>query len=934
MLSKLHLRYDVLSCTASFAALSVALASPATAQVAVPVGAQSAATDAESPAPAGDIVVTGTRIARDGASSPTPLTVLGGDYLAARATSNVADALNELPSFRATTSSASTSSTATQAGTNFLDLRGLGSNRTLLLVDGKRHVSTAITGQVDINMIPTLLIDRVEVVTGGASAVYGSDAVAGVVNLIYKKNFTGLEGDAQYDVAQVGDAQGYRFALHGGTAFLEDRLHVSGAVEVFHNDGIGSMYTRDWGRREYGILTNPARATNGLPVRIISDHVRTSTMTPYGLVTSGLTYGDLTGTTDARRIQFAADGTPVPFNQGTLAGSQYMIGGDGAGQGFLSDFSLAPRISRQLASGDIHYDAGDGLEFGTAFYYARSRASGQAIAPFDFGTLTIQRDNAYLPAALAAAMDAKGLTKLAFGRLSLDVGPNTSDNTTQTYRSVTDAKGRIGAWKWDAYYQYGKTDYVGRFNGVRNNARYLAAIDSVIDPATGKAVCRSTLTAPGNGCIAYNPFGDTNSTAAKEYVTGDQYYHLVTQQHVAAVNFTGPVAELWAGPLAASLGAEYRHEQASATADAASIAGAYAAGNYKPIDGRYSVREAYLEMELPVVRDLPFAKAIDLNGAVRYADYSTSGGYVTWKLGGTWDIGSGLMVRATRSRDIRAPNISELYASSVTRITSVTDPQNGNASIFIPTLTSGSTALKPEKANTFTAGVTYAPTWINGVQLSVDYYDIKINDAITSLTAQNIVDRCYAGDQSLCGLVVRSGGTISQININQINLASFATAGVDFELSYSTDLLGGRFSWRNLLTYVDKFEQSNGAVVTNLANQFNGAGVARWTGNSTIAYQHGRVGGSLVGRFVGAGKYDNLFVEGVDINDNTVSSRFYLNLNLRYDLTDDGSVQIYGVVNNLLDTDPSIAPQTTTVTNVAYFDEVGRAFRVGAKFKF
>lgn len=927
--SKFRTRF--LACTASLAAMTVAQAGPAHAQAApAAAGEDDAANDA---ARAADIVVTGTRIARDGAASPTPVTVLGGDYLAARAATNVADALNELPSFRGTTTSASTSSTATQAGTNFLDLRGLGSNRTLLLVNGKRHVPTAVTGQVDLNMIPSILIDRVEVVTGGASAVYGSDAVAGVVNLIFKKDFTGIEGDAQYDVSELGDAEGYRLALHAGTALLDDRLHVSGSVELYRNGGIDSMYTRDWGRREYGIITNPARATNGLPVRIITDQVRTSTMTRYGLVTSGLTYGDVTGTADSRLVQFSADGTPIPFNKGELAGTQYMIGGDGEGDGFLTDFWMAPRVSRQLANGEVRYDAGD-VEIGTAFYYSRAHTSGQAIGPFDFGTLTIRRDNAFLPDAVGAAMDAKGLTTLGFGRFSIDVGPNTSDNTTQTYRSVTDIKGTLGDWKWDAYYQYGKTDYVGRFKGVRHNARYLAAIDSVIDPATGQAVCRSTLTNPGNGCVPYNPFGDTNTSAAKEYVTGDQYYHLVTQQHVAAANLTGTLADLWAGPLAVSIGAEYRHESARATADAASVANSYAAGNYKPIDGSYSVREGYIEAELPLVRDLPFAQAIDLNAAIRYADYSTSGGYTTWKLGGTWDIGGGLRLRATRSRDIRAPNVSELYASSVTRITSVTDPFNANASIFIPTLTSGSTSLTPEKANTFTAGVTYVPDWINGVRVSVDYYDIKISDAITSLTAQNIVDRCYAGDTALCDLVVRTDGAISQINIQQINIASFATSGVDFELSYATDLFGGRLSWRNLLTYVDKFEQSNGAVVTDLVNQYNGAGVARWTGNTTISYNRGRVGGSLVGRFVGAGKFDNAFVEGVDINDNTVSSRFYLNLNLNYDLTGDGSVQVYGVVNNLLDTDPSIAPQTTTATNVAYFDQVGRAFRVGAKFRF
>jgi len=882
----------------------------------------------------GGIVVTGSRIQRDGVAAPTPVTVLGGEYLAARATSNIADALNELPSFRGTSSSTSTSSTATQAGSSFIDLRGLGSNRTLLLIDGQRHVPTALTGQVDVNTIPAILIDRVEVVTGGASAVYGSDAVAGIVNLITKKKFKGLEGDAQFNTSQRGDAQGYRFALHGGASLLEGRLNLSAAGEAYLNTGIDGMYNRDWGQSEYGLLTNPSPSTNKLPVRIISDQVRPATMTPYGLVTSGLTWGDLTGTVDKRLVQFSANGTPMAFTQGQLAGSQYMIGGDGQGKGFLSNFWLQPRIDRQLANFSASFEANDHLEISTSFAYARSHVYSQAVAPFDFGTLSIKRDNAFLPSAIATAMDGKGLSSLNFGRLSLDVGPNTANNTTQTYRWVTTAKGDLGRWKWDGYYEYGQTDYHGRFNGVRHNARYLEAIDSVISPLTGKAVCRSTLSNANNGCVAYNPFGDQNSDAAKKYVTGDQDYQLVTRQNVAAANLTGPLIDLWAGPLQASVGAEYRSETAHATADAASVANSYAAGNYKPIHGGYNVKEANLELELPVLRDLPLAKAVDINGAVRHAEYSTSGGNTTWKIGGTWDLGGGLRLRATRSLDIRAPNISELYASAVTRITSVTDPFKANASQFIPTITSGSTSLRPEKARTLTAGISYVPPFLRGLRMSVDYYDIHIRDAISSLTAQNIVDRCYAGDQTLCGLVLRTNGAIAQININQINIAELSTRGMDFELSYATPLMGGRLSWRNLVNYVAKYDQSNGAIVTHLANQYNGAGVPRWTANTTLAYDRGRIGGSLTGRFLSSGRFDNAYVEGVDINNNTVTGRFYLNLNLHYDLKGDRSSQIYAVINNLTDADPPVAPQTTTITNVAYFDEIGRAFRVGVKFKY
>lgn len=913
-----------LSC-ASVIGLAVGMAASAQAQVASVDNTAAAASGSG----AGDegIVVTGTRIARDGAAAPTPVTVIGSDFLAARATTNIADVLNEIPSFRASSTPTTNGTSATTAGGNFVDLRGLGSNRTLLLVDGKRHVPSSITGRVDINLIPSALINRVEVVTGGASAVYGSDAVAGVVNLILKKKFEGIEGTIQGDTSELGDAEGYSADILAGKSFLDGRLNVTVAGQLYRNNGVGSQYTRDWGRRENFLVTNPT-PSNGLPTRIITSGVHNSTMTPYGLITSG----------PLRGTQFDAAGNALPFTYGTLVGSQYMVGGDGSGDNFLTGFWLSPKIRRQLASIQVSYQATDDIEVKSEFFYARSHVTNKSVAPFDFGTLTIKRDNAYLPSSIATAMDAQGLSSFGYGRFSLDVGMNTPNNLTNSYRFVESANGSLGTWKWDAYYQFGKVDYLARLQGVRYNAHYLEAIDSVIDPATGAAVCRSTLTNPGNGCVAYNPFGDQASQGSKDYVTGDEWQDLTLKQHVAAVNFTGTLADLWAGPLAVSLGGEYRYESAHATSDALSQANAYAAGNYKPIDGSFDVYEGYLEADLPVLRDLPFVRSLDLNGAVRYAKYSTSGGATTWKLGATWEVAEGLRLRATRSRDVRAPNISELYASAVSRITSVTDPANANSLVFVNTITSGSTSLKAETAKTLTLGVSYVPPWLTGLRASVDYYDISIKDAISSLTAQNILDRCAAGDSSLCGLVVRGGdGLISQINIAQINIASLKTRGVDLELSYTTPFLGGTLSWRNLATYVDKYEQSNGLVTLHLAGQFTDPGIPHWTGNSTLTYSQDRFSGSLNGRFVGAGKYDNRFVEGVDINDNTVSSRLYLNLSVQYDIwrasSGEGKIQLFAVVNNLLDKDPSVAPNSTMATNAAYFDVIGRAYRAGVRFR-
>jgi outer membrane receptor protein involved in Fe transport len=908
--------------------LSAALAMPAMAQVSAPSIAAPGSASSDLPA-SGDegIVVTGTRIARDGAAAPTPVTVIGSDYLATRAATNIADVLNEIPSFRGTSTPTTNGTSATTAGGNFIDLRGLGSNRTLLLVDGKRHVPTSITGRVDLNMIPSVLINRVEVVTGGASAVYGSDAVSGVVNLILKDKFEGIEGTVQGDVSELGDAEGYSAEMVAGKSFLDGRLNVTVAGQLYRNNGAGSQYTRDWGRRENFLVTNPT-AGNGQPTRIITGDVHSATMTPYGLITSG----------PLRGTQFDANGSAFPFNYGTLVGSQYMVGGDGEGDNFLHGFWLSPKIRRQLASIQVSYQATDDIELKSEFFYGRSHVTNESVAPFDFGTLTIGRDNAYLPASVAAAMDARGLTSFGFGRFSLDVGANTPDNYTNTYRWVQSARGSLGSWKWDAYYQFGKVDYHAHLRGVRNNANYLAAIDSVIDPATGRAICRSSLTSPSNGCVAYNPFGDQASQESKDYVTGDLWQDVTLKQHVAAANLTGTVADLWAGPLAVSVGGEYRFESAHGTSDALSQANAYAAGNYKPISGSFDVFEGYLEADLPLLRDLPLVRSLDLNGAIRYADYSTSGGATTWKLGGTWEVFDGFRLRATRSRDVRAPNISELFSSAVSRIDSVTDPFRNNSLIFANTVTSGSTALTPEVAKTVTLGASYMAPWLPGLRASVDYYNISIRDAISSLTAQNILDRCYAGDTALCGLVQRgSDGLISQINIAQINIASLKTRGVDFELSYTTPLLGGTLSWRNLATYVDKYEQSNGVVVQQLAGQFSEPGIPHWTGNSTLTYSQDRYSGSLTGRFVGGGKYDNRYVEGVDINDNSVTSRVYLNLSVQYDIwraqSGEGKIQAFVVVNNLLDKDPSVTPTSTSPTNAAYFDVIGRAYRAGIRFR-
>lgn len=921
---------------ASALALTLAAATPALAQEA------SAPNPEIAEAPAGDIVVTGSRIARDGSSAPTPVTVLGADYMNQRGQSNVADALNELPSFRPAQTPQGSSNRSQIAGSNFVDLRGLGSSRTLLLVDGKRFVPSAGTGQVDLNNIPSILIDRTEVVTGGASASYGSDAVAGVVNLILKKDFTGIQGDIQYGQSQKNDANEYRAALLVGGSLLDDRLHIMAAGEYYDNEGAGDQFTRDWGRRQPGLVVNPTPG-NGTPTRVITNNVHDSRQTDGGLITSGLTWGSLTGTSDSRLVQFAADGTPTPFTVGQLAGSQLMIGGDGASY-FYRGFDLLPKMERKIGYGRVAFDATDSLRLFADVSYSDSQVNGQSANAYNYGNLKIAVDNAFLPQAVRDAMVANNLSSVSFGRWSGDIGQVTTELSTRTFRTVLGAEGKIGSdWTYEASYEYGETKYESQIHGLRQSALFSQALDSVIDPATGKAVCRIALTNPGTSRLAFNPFGVGNfNPASTDYFTGTAWLRQKTVQNAAAFNIQGKVLELPAGPLQVALGAEYRKEQVNADSDTASQASLWDYANPKPLHGSYNAKEFYGEVNVPLIKDWAFAQRLDVTGAVRYTDYSTSGSVATWKAGLDWAVNDFLRLRATRSRDIRAPNITELFSTSVFGQNTLRDPKTGG-SYFMPTITSGNTALKPEKADTLTAGIVLTPG--THLRLAVDYFDIKINDAISTLAFQSILDRCQTGETVLCSQIVRnSSDVVTSVTNKYINVASLKNRGVDVEFSYRQPLdeissLPGTISLRAFATYTIKSTTSDGRVTTRLDGQVVNtvASVPSWIVNTNLGYDVGRFGMQLQGRFISASKYDNTYVEGVDINDNSVPSRLYVNLSAQYKLLDSdlGNVEIFAVINNLLDKDPPLVPvYGVGATNFAYYDAIGRAGKVGVRFKF
>jgi len=883
-------------------------------------------------APGEQIVVTGSRLPA-GVKAPTPLTVLGSQAIEDRNPATIGEVLQQIPSFGAIDSPNTAGVTSRGGGQINPDLRGLGQSRTLVLINGRRHVPTATTGSVDLKVVPTLLVDRVEVVTGGASAAYGSDAVSGVVNIVLKNDLKGIRATVSGGISGQNDADERRLSLAGGTSFAGGRGHVMAGFDYVKVGGIGPQTTRDWGHRDVGLITNPGFATNGLPNFIIAPNVHSAITTPGGLIVSGPLKG----------IAFGPNGSTYTYNLGQVFGST-MIGGDGANQNenLLALLGTPTESINGLAS--ARFDVAPDVQLFADLSGGFSDTGGASQEPRDRGNLVIRRDNAFLPASVRAQMVANNLQTITIGRVSNDIGKIRLDRDDGTYEAVAGVTGHFGAWTADAYAQYGKNIYNLDFGpNNRKQAEYLNAVDAVVDPATGQIVCRSR--APG--CIPVNVFGD-GSLVPNPYVNGSAVFRLVTTQSVAAANLRGTLFSLPAGPIAVAVGAEARRDHAVGTSDAISqrvnangSVGGWILGNQLPEVGTIKVFETYAEAQAPLTRDL------SINGAVRRTHYSLSGTVYTWKAGATYAPLPGLRLRFTRSRDIRAPNIAELFENGGSSNTNVFDPVLGR-SVQIREISAGNPNLKPEKADTLTAGVVFQPAFLKRLTASIDFYDIKIRDAIATLGAPTLAQDCFAGNALYCqSIAFNPDGSIAFITNTRLNLAQAATRGIDFELNYSRPrTLGGNLSAKLLATRVLKLTSTTPAGVQDRLGQVSNfnrtAGVPKWVGDAFLDYDRGPVHLGLQARFIGPGVFGTILHEGTganSVNRNSVPAFLYLNpsASYRFKLSKDRSVELFTAVNNLLDKDPPMIPSgaaggiNESSTNGQFYDVVGRFFRFGAR---
>lgn len=884
------------------------------------------------------VVVTATRVRRSDFTAPTPTIALTSDDIEKTGATDVGQIAAEVPAFQATgTPTTSTQSSDTGRG-NFLDLRGLGPSRTLVLVDGQRFVPTTANGLLDTDVIPASVIERVDVVTGGASASWGSDAVSGVVNVILRKDLTGLEGDFQGGESTYGDNRSYKASLAYGTDFADGRGHFTIAGEGTNNDGVPHQSDRPWSNQNWGLVQSGPFAN----VQVPNAHL--SIATYGGLILSGPLAGE----------EFGRGGTLQPFQLGTNVGSEYMQGGDGAQ--FAPTVALELPLERQNLFSRISFDVAPSLTAYANLSYGRAVTTNDSLVQnFDLVD-TISTDNAFLPASVRDQYLAAGQPGFALGRLDNDFGFISSRDVNEVGRFVIGLDGQLGDdWTWNAYYEYGQVHHVNELSNVINNDNYALALDSIVSPITGAPICRSSLAAPGNGCVPIDIFGNgAPSAAALRYVTGVENTITDTTQNVISASLQGEPFSAWAGPVSIASGGEFRRDSVNSRVDAAQEAGVYLIGDGKSFSGADDVREGFIETVVPLLSQAPFAKSLDLDLAARFTDYSSSGYVTTWKAGISYAVNDELRFRGTRSRDIRAPNLSELDQTGSLNFASVTDPATGQTTL-IQNPAPPNPHLKPEKADTYTVGVVYQPAWLRGLSSSLDYYDIDLKSVISQLNPQDVVNRCEAGDSSLCSFIGRDAtGAITQVATPFINLSKFHTRGIDFEVSDKfgladlDDRLSGNLTVRFLANYVGTFSASNGVTTVDEAGavgSFNlpsniGAseGVPHWRGSLSETYDDGPLSLYLEERYVGGGKLDNLYGP-TDVPNNNSPSRFYLNGSLQYTVFDQAGhrIQLYGTMNNVFNQAPPIIVSNfiaPIATNPVQYDVIGRTFLAGVRFKY
>ena len=940
------------------------------------------------------VEITGSRILSLGAQAPAPVQVLTGEEIAKSGVANLQELLLKLPSLGTPTYSRTNSNFLTaSAGVATVDLRNLTEDRTLVLVNGRRFIS-GIPGSaaVDLNTIPVDFIERVEILTGGASAAYGSDAMAGVVNIIFKKNFTGAIIDAQIGESEKGDDKKQKLSLTAGLTSGDGRSHLMAHFGYSRQDPVYAN------KREGNERDNIPRAFLTGDGTQLFDFV-----TPF--FSSFAPQGRYFNSTGASRT-FDRQGNLIPFSTNGPAG-------DGVGAtGFnRQEFrTIAVPTERFLFATKGESAIAENLSIFFEGTYAQTQTRSRlepfpldsadgvggiyplGSVPAEFRVNGLVVANPLIPASLLAFLDdsdGDGLKDYQFTRRLAEVGTRGNVADRDTFRYLGGLRGTIAnAWDWEAFVAYGATKETQVSSGQVNVLTFRSALEAVPDlndidgdGNTTEAICLDPF-ARTQGCVPVNIFGyNTISPAALRYISAPSLLSTFTSQKLTGGVIRGEPFRLAAGPVAVAGGFEARAEYSRSEFDPLQQAGLNAGNAIPRTEGSFNVKEIFGEVRVPLLKDMPAVKSLVFNGALRGADYSTVGSVSSWNAGLEWTPASDVRFRLTRALSTRAPNIAELYSPPSQDFPDIVDPCSGvtpaqagttlgdrclaapgvatniaaNAGVFTlnqadlqgtSQFQAGNPNLQEEVGRSWTLGLVYTPAFLRNFSLEVDYYKIEIEDAIQFYPDQFIVNQCYTGDASFCRFVVRrpnavggnSAGSISFVNNQQANTGGLFSEGIDLTLNYAGRIgpgrLNTRFTWTHLL------DDWTRATATSEKDFRKGeVGIAKDKFALTTGYAMGPFGvsGTLT-HITKSDIDDQLVVGGFGLQKGALSvpAKTYLDLQFNYMV---GKSTFYLGIDNALNTKPPkfdtnglITDGTTGAGTAAdVYDPIGRRYYVGVR---
>lgn len=812
----------------------------------------------ESEATVEKIAVTGSRIARPELSTPAPVVTIDAAEIQRFGAPDLGTLLAELPAIGAASTLIGNNNSNANAGISSPDLRALGATRTLTLVNGKRHVAgSPFSNAVDTGTIPTAMIDRIEVITGGASAIYGSDAVAGVINVILKDNYEGFEARYSHssDLEDVG-TQNTAFSILAGATSQDGRGNVTFFAE---KSSITEVLTPSLQQAQnFGTVNNPENGgeDDGIADKFRVPNVGSEFINQFGV---------LNPFSGGPRITFTPDGTGIAQVERDLTNSFAFGSFDQAYDTvfFTEQYeNYIPAQDTLTLASTFRYDITDNIRFYGDMKYVDKDIEQQFQPSFRFGNVSINAtDNPFLDDGTRQQLFDAGQTgDVSMARFFDDIGNRSAANDRRLYRIVSGFKGYFTLsdtdFDYDAYYTYGETSNVRRTLNDLIPSNLNAALDAVIDPETGEAACRSQVPSAqgddyedpaevnGGNCVPFNPFGFGNASAeAYDYISGDvtREDQLTQEMFGATVSFdTAEFFSLPGGAIGFALGFEHRKEDVRTTTDEFTKAGFYTGAATPDSFGGYDVEEFFVETRLPILSGVFLAEELSIDAAFRSADYSHAGNADAWQVGFLWTPIDQISLRGTVGEAVRAPNVDEAFSPQSPGFARVSDPCDAdnidedadrranclalgipegfeaNDNVSVNTLSGGNPDLTPEESESRTVGIVWQPTFAENLAITLDWYDIEITDAITSVSAQDIVDNCVDAtggpDTAFCSQVDRNENfDVDLVRSGFVNAAALQTSGLEMQIRYTTDLaqfdLPGELRFNVQGNYVDELEE-------------------------------------------------------------------------------------------------------------------------------